>query len=102
MNDLEKYLDDLDNLIDTGWFPQVSVKDCTFYHKDLTLRDFVSKGREYIRQYSMVGKEVNEPHEVSLVKCDLCGFEWIAVRPLGLDKLECKQCGNMVHFENIG
>lgn len=44
----------------------------------------------------------DEPHEVSTVKCDLCGFEWVAVRPLGLDKLECKQCRNMVHFENIG
>lgn len=41
------------------------------------------------------------PHEVSRVKCDLCGFEWIAVRPAGLDKLECKQCGNIASFENI-
>jgi hypothetical protein len=51
IKDLENYLNDLDNLIDTGWFPQDSVKDCTFFHKDLTLRDFVQKGREYIRQY---------------------------------------------------
>ena len=46
--------------------------------------------------------EEYDPHEVSKVKCDLCGFEWIAVRPEGLTRLECKQCGNMVHFENIG
>lgn len=59
IKDLENYLNDLDNLIDTGWFPKDSVKECTFYHKDLTLRDFVSKGREYIRQYLMVEKGVS-------------------------------------------
>jgi hypothetical protein len=41
------------------------------------------------------------PHEVSQVKCDLCGKEWTAVRPEGLVKLECPECGNMVYFENI-
>jgi len=41
-----------------------------------------------------------DPHEASKVKCDLCNYEWIAVRPKGLTKLECKNCGNMVHFEN--
>ena len=51
IKDLENYLNDLDNLIDTGWFSKDSVKECTFYHKDLTLRDFISKGREYIQQY---------------------------------------------------
>lgn len=59
IKDLENYLNDLDNLIDTGWFPKDSVKECTFYHKDLTLRDFVSKGREYIRQYLMTEKGVS-------------------------------------------
>jgi len=43
---------------------------------------------------------IKDPHEVSNVQCDLCGFEWTAVRPLGLEKLECTRCGNMVHFEN--
>lgn len=51
IKDLENYLNDLDNLIDTGWFSKDSVKEFTFYHKDLTLHDFVSKGREYVRQY---------------------------------------------------
>ena len=59
IKNLENYLNDLDNLIDTGWFPKDSVKECTFYHKDLTLRDFVSKGREYIRQYLMAEKGVS-------------------------------------------
>lgn len=39
--------------------------------------------------------------ETSLVKCDLCSHEWVAVRPEGLDKLECPNCGNFVYFENI-
>lgn len=42
------------------------------------------------------------PHEVSTVKCDLCSHEWVAVRPEGLDELECPNCSNMVNFENIG
>ena len=42
-----------------------------------------------------------EKYEVSQVKCDLCGYEWVAVRPLGLEKLECSNCENMVYFENI-
>ena len=42
-----------------------------------------------------------EKYEVSKVKCDLCSYEWVAVRPLGLTKLECSNCKNMVYFENI-
>lgn len=41
------------------------------------------------------------PTEVSTVKCDLCSKEWVAVRPEGLIKLECPNCGNMVHFYNV-
>jgi hypothetical protein len=48
--EVEEYLIDLDNLIDTGHFRKESVRDFTYYHKDMTLRDFVSKGREIIRQ----------------------------------------------------
>lgn len=65
IKDLENYLDDLDNLIDTGWFPKVSIKECTFYHRDLTLRDFVSKGREYIRQYLMLHKNPSHPENTT-------------------------------------
>jgi hypothetical protein len=42
-----------------------------------------------------------DPHEASKVKCDLCSIMWIAVRPKGINKLECPYCNNMVHFENI-
>ena len=35
------------------------------------------------------------------VKCDLCGFKWVAVYHESCDKLECKQCGNMVRFHHL-
>lgn len=41
------------------------------------------------------------PHEASLVQCDLCNYKWVAVRPQGLKQLECNNCGNMVYFENV-
>jgi len=40
-------------------------------------------------------------YEASLVKCDLCTHQWVAVRPAGLTILECPNCDNMVTFENI-
>ena len=61
--DLENYLSDLDNLIDTGWFPKDSVKECTYYHKGFTLRDFIGKGREYIRQYLVDENQENTEQE---------------------------------------
>lgn len=42
-----------------------------------------------------------DPHEVSTVKCDLCDNQWVAVRPVGVDKLQCPFCMNMVYFENV-
>ncbi len=39
--------------------------------------------------------------ESSKVKCDLCNREWVAVRPEGIERLECPNCHNMVSFENI-
>jgi hypothetical protein len=52
--ELIKYLDDLDNLIDTGWFPEDIVSDCVFYHKELTLRNFIQNGRKYLGEYLML------------------------------------------------
>lgn len=43
-----KYLNDLDNLIITGWFPNDSIEECTFHHRHMTLKEFVSKGRSII------------------------------------------------------
>lgn len=39
--------------------------------------------------------------QVSMVKCDLCGYEWTAVRPLGTEKLQCSQCNHVTNFENV-
>lgn len=49
----------------------------------------------------MTEEEDNTPHEVSLVECDICTHKWVAVRPLGLTKLECPNCNLMVEFTNI-
>ena len=40
-----------------------------------------------------------DPHEVSEVKCDVCNYRWVAVRPEGLTKLECPKCGGLRSFE---
>lgn len=39
--------------------------------------------------------------EISIVRCDLCSYEWVAVRPFGTLKLECSNCKNISNFENI-
>ncbi len=48
MIELEKYIDDLDNLLDTGWFKNEDISDFTFYHKGMTLKQFISKGRRIL------------------------------------------------------
>lgn len=45
--------------------------------------------------------KINDRHAWSTVKCDLCGKSWIAVRPVGVIELECPNCKNMTHFENV-
>jgi len=47
-------------------------------------------------------EEKEEKLETSHVKCDLCSYEWVAIRPLGTEKLECPNCNNIVIFENTG
>jgi hypothetical protein len=44
--------------------------------------------------------EEDDPHEVSKVSCDICTYSWVAVRPAGLTKLECPNCGGVNNFEN--
>jgi len=59
LKELERYLSDLDNLIETNHFhPNQSVKDYTFHHKNMTLKEFVEKGRELIRQLLMIEKSL--------------------------------------------
>lgn len=48
-----------------------------------------------------VSNSAISPHEASMVKCDLCNYKWTAVRPEGVEKLECPKCGNVGCFENI-
>ena len=48
--ELKQYLDDLDNLVETGWFKNDSIKDFSYHHKDYNLKQFILKGRELIRQ----------------------------------------------------
>ena len=45
---LEKYIDDLDNLINTGWLSNEDISEFTFYHKGMTLKQFISKGRQIL------------------------------------------------------
>ena len=42
-----------------------------------------------------------EGWSTGLVKCDLCGHEWIAVFPSGLDRLECPHCQNLAGFDML-
>lgn len=53
IKELQRYIDDLDSLMQTGWFPNKKVTDYTFYHRAMSLREFISKGREIIREYLM-------------------------------------------------
>ena len=59
VEELANYLSDLDNLKETGHFPKISIKEYTGYHTEMTLYDFIGKGREYIRQFLM-SKKANE------------------------------------------
>lgn len=43
-----------------------------------------------------------DPHEVSKVRCIICTHEWIAVRPLGTQTLECPNCEYNMVFEELG
>ena len=40
-------------------------------------------------------------HKASLVKCDCCGHEWVAVRPKELVKLECPECMTLRFFDDV-
>ena len=58
VNEIDQYLNDLDNLIDIGHFSNDSVRDYTFHHKEMGVKQFISKGREFIRQLIMKEKGV--------------------------------------------
>jgi len=51
--DIKKYLNDFDNLSECGFFSGAFIDDHVFYHKGLTLYQFLQVGRELIREYGM-------------------------------------------------
>lgn len=88
IKNLENYLNDLDNLIDTNWFPNDNVTEFTFHHEGFTLRDFVSKGREYIRQYLMSEKDMISNEKVTFCKCKHPNTIYLQF------PIKCTICGN--------
>ncbi len=51
--EVKKYLDDLDNLIDTGHFSKDDISEYTFREEKISLTEFIKEGREIIRQSLM-------------------------------------------------
>lgn len=49
VKEIDRYLNDLDNLIDTSHFHNETISDYTHYHKGFSLKQFILKGREIIR-----------------------------------------------------
>lgn len=83
-----------------GSTPNITVED---------IMQMLESDLQYIREETLLLDAENiinapidpiDPHEVSKVKCDVCNYGWVAVRPLGLTKLECPQCGGLCSFEN--
>lgn len=46
---LDNYINDFDNLKDTGHFHKEIIDDYTFHHKEMSFTDFMCKGREFLR-----------------------------------------------------
>ncbi len=72
-----------------------------------TILQWLESDLEYLSQEDAVEgvKDIimnYDPHEVSQVKCSVCNHSWTAVRPKGLQKLECPNCEGLVDFENVG
>lgn len=90
-----------------GYYNRISMK------KGVTVEDilqWLESDLQYIQESKAVvsvekllsaSSVEDKPHETSLVMCDLCNHEWVAVRPDGLTELECPNCNNMVQFSNI-
>lgn len=61
--------------------------------------------KDFDELIAKIMKEIKEDYpeyfEGSSVQCDLCNHQWVAVRPAGLQKLECPKCHNLTQFENI-
>ena len=47
---LDQWLDDFDNLVETGHFENKKIEQHVHHHKEMDMKQFLSKGREIIRQ----------------------------------------------------
>ena len=80
-----------------GHSPSITVED---------IMQMLEADMQHIRQETLLLDAENildkskDLHEASLVKCDLCNYKWVAVRPLGIEKLECPKCIKLCSFEN--
>ncbi len=53
-----RYLRDFDNLNDCGFFDsRTELTDHTFHHSEMSVKDFLSKGREFIRLHAVSLKQ---------------------------------------------
>ena len=39
--------------------------------------------------------EPEDPHQVENMTCERCGFQWVAVFAVDVERVECVQCGYM-------
>jgi len=54
--DLEQFMNDFDNLIDTGHFSKEKAGDFAAWHKNLSIKEIACKSREFCRILSMWAK----------------------------------------------
>ena len=77
--EIKNYLNDWDNLEETGWFdnPKKDISSYTFYNKDCeNLNHFLSKGRNMITQL-LAKKEINKNEWITIEKASLVKGEMI-------------------------
>jgi transposase len=65
------------------------------------LRQLDNEEISFSRMVELLNEKANEPEGFAAgsVACDLCSYQWVAVRPAELTTLECPNCGNMASFE---
>lgn len=61
-----------------------------------------SKMVELLNDIARESQEQNCRMQVSKVMCSVCGNDWIALRPDGVDKLECKHCKIISTVQRVG
>lgn len=73
IKEIEDYLNDFDNIKDCNFFPESrNIEEFTYDRKEKTLKHFVSTGREYIRRYLMILKNISILTNNQTNKCKEC------------------------------